>query len=58
MLEATADQYELDGVEQFASSQVVRRLIDPTAETIAIRCWLEGMVCNGSIVSAGGDISS
>jgi SDR family mycofactocin-dependent oxidoreductase len=60
MLEAAADVYQLDDVEQFASAQLVRRLIDPTeiAEAIAFCCSLEGMVVNGSVVSADGGFSS
>lgn len=56
MLDATAGIYELDEVEDFASSQLIRRLITPTeiAATIAFCCSVEGAVLNGSVVSADG----
>ncbi|MEU9890587.1 mycofactocin-coupled SDR family oxidoreductase [Sphaerisporangium sp. NPDC051011] len=56
MLTATAEVYGLDGVDDFARSQLLRRLIDPAeiAETIAFCCSHEGGVVNGSVVSADG----
>ncbi|WP_228638324.1 mycofactocin-coupled SDR family oxidoreductase [Microtetraspora sp. AC03309] len=56
MLAATADLYDLDGVDGFAASQLIRRLIDPTeiAEAIAFCCSREGGVVNGSVISADG----
>ncbi len=56
MLGATADLYDLDTMDAFASSQLLRRLIDPTeiAATIAFCCSREGAVLNGSVVSADG----
>ncbi|MEU8198576.1 mycofactocin-coupled SDR family oxidoreductase [Microbispora amethystogenes] len=56
MLAATAKVYGLDGVEGFASSQLLRRLIEPAeiAETIAFCCSREGGVVNGSVISADG----
>ncbi|MFC4535714.1 mycofactocin-coupled SDR family oxidoreductase [Sphaerisporangium dianthi] len=56
MLAATAGMYGLDGVDDFASSQLLRRLIEPgeIAATIAFCCSPEGGVLNGSVVSADG----
>ena len=56
MLVATAQIYELGDVEEFASSQLIRRLITPAeiAATIAFCCSVEGAVLNGSVVSADG----
>ncbi|WP_327107405.1 mycofactocin-coupled SDR family oxidoreductase [Nonomuraea glycinis] len=56
MLSATADLYALDTMDAFASSQLLRRLIDPAeiAATIAFCCSPEGGVLNGSVVSADG----
>jgi SDR family mycofactocin-dependent oxidoreductase len=56
MLEATAALYDLDDSEEFAGSQLVRRLLEPDeiAATIAFCCSAEGAVTNGSVVHAGG----
>ena len=56
MLRATADLYELSDVNDFASSQLIRRLISPSeiASTIAFCCSIEGAALNGSVVSATG----
>lgn len=56
MLNATADLYDLDSAEDFAQSQLIRRLIEPEeiAATIAFCCSLEGAVLNGSVVHADG----
>lgn len=47
MLSATAEMYGLDDVEQFATSHLVRRLIDPAevAAAVAFCCSMEGMGC-------------
>lgn len=56
MLAATADLYDLADTDDFARSQLLRRLIEPSeiAETIAFCCSREGGVVNGSVVSADG----
>jgi SDR family mycofactocin-dependent oxidoreductase len=56
MLAATAELYGLDHVEEFASSQLVGRVLDPSeiAEVIAFCCSREGAVLNGSVVAADG----
>lgn len=56
MLTATADLYGMDGVDGFAGSQLLRRLIDPAevAQAIAFCCSAAGGVVNGSVVSADG----
>ncbi|GAA1003656.1 putative short chain dehydrogenase/reductase [Acrocarpospora pleiomorpha] len=56
MLTATAGVYDLDGPDDFARSQLLRRLLEPDeiAETIAFCCSPAGGVLNGSIVSADG----
>ncbi len=56
MLEATADLYHLPGPEDFASSQLLRRLLEPdeVAATIAFCCSVEGAVLNGGVVQADG----
>ncbi|KAA1397604.1 mycofactocin-coupled SDR family oxidoreductase [Aeromicrobium ginsengisoli] len=56
MLDATAAIYDLADVEEFASSQLIRRLLEPAevAATIALCCSLEGAALNGSVVSADG----
>jgi SDR family mycofactocin-dependent oxidoreductase len=56
MLQATADLYGLESVEEFISSSPIRRLLDPDelAATIAFCCSLTGGVLNGSVVSASG----
>ncbi len=58
MLQATADLYGLNDVEEFAEAQLVKRLIEPAeiAEVIAFCCSVEGLVVNGSVVSADGGI--
>ena len=56
MLRATAHLYDLDDVEEFASSQLLHRLMDPVeiAATIAFCCSVDGAALNGSVVSADG----
>lgn len=56
MLDATAQLYGIDDVEEFARSQLLRRLLDPNevAETIAFCCSAEAASLNGSVVSADG----
>lgn len=55
MLNATAALYGV-GVEEFASNQLVRRLLAPeeVAATIAFCCSREAAVVNGSVVHADG----
>jgi SDR family mycofactocin-dependent oxidoreductase len=56
MLAATARLYGMAGVEEFASSALVRRLLEPgeVAATIAFCCSPEAASLNGSVVSADG----
>ncbi|MFY0406144.1 mycofactocin-coupled SDR family oxidoreductase [Solicola sp. PLA-1-18] len=56
MLDATAALYDLDDPEPLASSQLVRRLLDPSevAAAVAFCCSHEGAVLNGSVVAADG----
>ncbi|HWL97000.1 MAG TPA: mycofactocin-coupled SDR family oxidoreductase [Nocardioidaceae bacterium] len=56
MLEHTADLYALTDTEEFAQSQLVRRLLEPEeiAATIAFCCSREGAAVNGSVVHADG----
>ncbi len=56
MLQATADLYGLESVEDFIASSPIRRLLHPDelAATIAFCCSLTGGVLNGSVVSASG----
>lgn len=56
MLDATAELYNLGEVEEFAASQLIRRLITPAeiAATVAFCCSVKGAVLNGSVVSADG----
>lgn len=56
MLDATAALYDLSDVEEFASSQGVRRLLEPSeiAATIAFCCSVQGATVNGSVVAADG----
>ncbi len=56
MLHATAALYGDAGVDQFAGSQLVRRLLEPheIAATIAFCCSPAGGVLNGSVVHADG----
>lgn len=60
MLRATADLYDLEHVDEFASSQLVRRLLRPDelAATIAFCCSREGAVLNGSVVDASGGFTA
>lgn len=56
MLRATADIYGIADVDEFSSSQLVRRLLQPEelAATIAFCCSIDGAALNGSVVDAGG----
>lgn len=56
MLQATADLYDLESVEDFIQSSPIRRILRPEelAETIAFCCSRTGAVLNGSVVSATG----
>lgn len=56
MLQATADLYGLESVEDFTASSPIRRLLHPDelAATIAFCCSLTGGVLNGSVVTASG----
>jgi SDR family mycofactocin-dependent oxidoreductase len=56
MLAATAAVYGLADADEFASSQLVRRLLSPDelAATIAFCCSPEGAALNGSVVAATG----
>jgi SDR family mycofactocin-dependent oxidoreductase len=56
MLTATADLYHLPDPDNFAASQLLRRLLEPdeVAATIAFCCSVEGAVLNGSVVHADG----
>ena len=56
MLDATAAIYDLAHVDEFASSQLLRRVLEPAevAATIALCCSVEGAALNGSVVSADG----
>ena len=56
MLDATAAIYDLADVDEFASSQLIRRLLEPSevAATIALCCSVEGAALNGSVVSVDG----
>jgi SDR family mycofactocin-dependent oxidoreductase len=56
MLSATAAGYGLADPEDFAASQLIRRLLEPAeiAATIAFCCSAEGAVLNGSVVHADG----
>ena len=60
MLRATAALYNLENVEEFASSQLVRRLLRPDeiAATIAFCCSLAGAALNGSVVDASGGFTA
>jgi SDR family mycofactocin-dependent oxidoreductase len=59
MLEHTAGLYALQDVEEFAPSQLVRRLLEPdeVAATIAFCCSRDGGIVNGSVVHADGGFS-
>jgi len=56
MLDATAALYDLAHVEELATSQLLRRVLEPSeiAATIALCCSIEGAALNGSMVSADG----
>jgi SDR family mycofactocin-dependent oxidoreductase len=56
MLEHTAGLYALPDSEEFAQSQLVRRLLEPDeiAATISFCCSREGAAVNGSVVHADG----
>jgi SDR family mycofactocin-dependent oxidoreductase len=56
MLAATADLYGLESAEDFAHTQLLRRLIEPDeiAATIAFCCSRDGAVLNGGVVHADG----
>ena len=56
MLAATAGLYQVDGVEEFAKSALIRRLLEPeeVAATIAFCCSVEAASLNGSVVRADG----
>lgn len=56
MLDASAAIYDLADVDEFASSQLIRRLLTPDeiAATIAFCCSPAGVALNGSVVSADG----
>lgn len=56
MLAQTAAIYDVDDVEDFASHQLVRRLLDPqeVAAAVVFACSPQGAVLNGSVLSAAG----
>lgn len=56
MLTATARIYGMSDPQEFASSQLVQRLLQPSeiAKTIAFCCSLNGAALNGSVVEAHG----
>lgn len=56
MLDATAAVYGLADVESFATSHLLRRIIDPleVAEVIAFLCSIYGAVANGADIPIGG----
>ena len=60
MLKATAALYGVAYLDEFASSQLVRRLLQPEelAATIAFCCSREGAVLNGSVVDASGGFTA
>ncbi len=60
MLRATAALYDLAHIDEFAASQLVRRLLQPEelAATIAFCCSREGAVLNGSVVDASGGFTA
>ncbi|MEP9362706.1 mycofactocin-coupled SDR family oxidoreductase [Nocardioides sp. CN2-186] len=56
MLDATAALYGLDDVDELASHQLLRRVLEPAevAATIAFCCSVEGAALNGGVVHADG----
>jgi SDR family mycofactocin-dependent oxidoreductase len=56
MLTATAALYGMDGVDDFAQSALIRRLLEPeeVAASIAFCCSLAGAALNGSVVNVDG----
>lgn len=56
MLQATADIYGLQTVDEFIHSSPIRRILKPEeqAETIAFCCSHTGAILNGSVVCASG----
>lgn len=60
MLRASAQVYGLESSQQFASTQLVRRLLSPEelAATIAFCCSLQGAALNGSVVEATGGFTA
>jgi SDR family mycofactocin-dependent oxidoreductase len=60
MLAATASLYHVDDVETFASSALIRRLLEPdeVAATVAFCCSVEAASLNGSVVRADGGFRS
>jgi SDR family mycofactocin-dependent oxidoreductase len=56
MLTATADLYQLRDVDDFADSQLLRRVLEPdeVAATVVFCCSREGAVLNGGVVHADG----
>lgn len=56
MLTATAEIYGISDPQEFASAQLVQRLLQPSeiAKTIAFCCSLAGASLNGSVVEAHG----
>jgi SDR family mycofactocin-dependent oxidoreductase len=60
MLRATADLYGLEHVDEFAESQLVRRILRPDelAATIAFCCSIDGAALNGSVVDATGGFTA
>jgi len=60
MLDATAALYDLADADELATSQLLRRVLEPSeiAATIALCCSREGAALNGSVVSADGGFGS
>ncbi len=56
MLAATAALYGMTGIDDFAGSQLLGRLLSPeeVADAVALCCSPEGAVLNGSVVCADG----
>ncbi len=60
MLEATAELYELDDVEEFAQHQLAERLLEPD-EVAAAVCWLCGpdaSAITGTVLHADGGFTA